>query len=419
MRSIPRSRICSPAAFGKVVIPLCCLLFQLGPMQAQVNTRAAQIEQARREKAANIKPEEVSKAEARLNYIIDSKILERLTAGIGGVRVIFGGLATGQGFALGPEYFRPDLADGNVLFRAGARASGARGLLLDLQTGMPNLAGGKMFVDFLAAHRNFPRVEYFGPGPGSKEESRTQFRYEDTTFDLNLGVRPWRPLSLGVTGGYLLANTGPGNRHGIGQAHESFGPAQAPGIDTQSDFLRSGVFAQLDYRDHPGGPRSGGFYSARFTHFDDRDLNVHNFRRLDFEAQQYLPFFQKRRVIALRARTVMTFTNGAGQSVPFYLQPYLGGSDDLRGFRPYRFYDDNHIVVNAEYRWESFTGLDVALFFDAGKVVPKRSQINFHDLEASAGFGFRFNVRNAVFLRIDVGFSHEGTMIWLKFNNIF
>ena len=105
--------------------------------------------------------------------------------------------------------------------------------------------------------------------------------------------------------------------------------------------------------------------------------------------------------------------------MPFYLQPVVGGSDDVRGFRPYRFYDNNSIVANAEYRWEAFTGLDAAVFFDAGKAVPKTSQLNFHDLEATAGFGFRLNVQNATFLRIDVGFSHERTIIWLKFGNIF
>jgi hemolysin activation/secretion protein len=108
-----------------------------------------------------------------------------------------------------------------------------------------------------------------------------------------------------------------------------------------------------------------------------------------------------------------------GQEVPFYLQPHLGGADDMRGFRNYRFYDDNHIVVNAEYRWEAFTGLDMALFFDAGKVTNKRSQINFHELETSAGFGFRFNAANATFLRLDVGFSHEGYQIWFKFGPAF
>ena len=32
---------------------------------------------------------------------------------------------------------------------------------------------------------------------------------------------------------------------------------------------------------------------------------------------------------------------------------------------------------------------------------------------------FRFNVRNNVFLRLDVGFSHEGFRVWVKFWNPF
>jgi outer membrane protein assembly factor BamA len=97
----------------------------------------------------------------------------------------------------------------------------------------------------------------------------------------------------------------------------------------------------------------------------------------------------------------------------------LGGSDDLRGYRPFRFYDNNSLVFNAEYRWEVFSGLDMALFADAGKVYPRWQQTNFENLEASFGFGFRFNVRNDVFLRIDTGFSHEGFQVWFKFNNVF
>jgi hemolysin activation/secretion protein len=61
----------------------------------------------------------------------------------------------------------------------------------------------------------------------------------------------------------------------------------------------------------------------------------------------------------------------------------------------------------------------MALFLDAGKVTSGRGRWNLRDLEASAGFGFRFNVNNGVFLRLDFGFSHEGFQAWVKFNNVF
>jgi len=389
-----------------------------GWLSAQVDSRSEQIQQARREKAAEAAPEVAPEGERRLNWIQDNHILERFATGYHGLTAVIGGLGTGQGFALGPQYLKDQLLDGNLVFRTSARAASSQAYLLDMQATLPKLANERLFLDFYARHRNYPRVDYFGPGPDSGEGSRTNFRLEDTSADVTLGVRPVRNLSLGVTGGALAVNTGRGDRRGIAVTQDVFTPFTTPGLDNQSDFLRAGVFAQFDYRDNPGGPRRGGNYVARFDNYDDRDLALHDHRRLDLEAQQYFPFFNDRRVIALRVRTVMTYTNG-NQTVPFYLQPTLGGSDDLRGFRPYRFYDNNHLVVNAEYRWEAFTGMDMALFFDAGKVTPKASQINFHDLEASAGVGFRFNVRNNVFLRLDVGASHERTMVWLVFGHVF
>jgi outer membrane protein assembly factor BamA len=101
------------------------------------------------------------------------------------------------------------------------------------------------------------------------------------------------------------------------------------------------------------------------------------------------------------------------------MQPTLGGSNDLRGFRPFRFYDDNLIVFNAEYRYEIFAGMDMAIFGDAGKVFHSKKDWNVHDLEAAYGIGMRFNARNTVFMRVDAGFSHEGFQVWVKFNNVF
>jgi hypothetical protein len=395
----------------------------VAPCWAQVNSRVEEIQQARREKAAKAEPEELSGAEKRLNTVIENHLMERLATGWHGLTLVWGGLPVGQGFAIGPQYYRPDVAGGNLKFRTSARGTTGGAGLLDLQLTAPKIAKEKIFVDFLAMHRNLPRIEYFGQGPDSSKEGRSHFRLEDTSFDFKVGYRPFkynfsRPLSIGVTGGYLKVNTGPGNRNNIPQTDEIFTPEDTPGLDDQTDFLRGGFFVQYDYRDFPGEPRNGGNYLASFTYYDDRDLMLRDHRRLDVDAQQYFSFWNDRRVIALRLATRLTFATG-DQTVPFYLQPHIGGSDTLRGFRAYRFYDNNAIIATGEYRWEAFSGLDMALFLDAGKVATKRSQVNFHELEAAAGVGFRFNVQNSVFLRLDVGFSHEGTRMWLTFHNVF
>ena len=99
--------------------------------------------------------------------------------------------------------------------------------------------------------------------------------------------------------------------------------------------------------------------------------------------------------------------------------PTLGGSDDLRGFEDFRFRDRNMVVVNAEYRWEAFSGLDVALFADAGQVAARASDFGLRDMNTAAGFGFRFNTAKKVFYRSMSGSRREGTRVYMKFGNVF
>ncbi len=399
-----------------VLLPL--VLFVAPAVHAQVTSRAAEIEAARDLKAQKLAVEQVAPAERRLLYIREAKILERFSAGVGGFRAKLGGMVTGGGFGLGPEYLREDLARGEALFRASAQRSFKGYYKADLEFGLPSFARDKLFTQFLAVHNNYPGIAYYGRGPDSQKTGRSAYRIEDTAADGLFGVRPFRYLRLGGTGGYLWVNVGPGTDKLYISSDRIYGPDQAPGIDRQTNFLRYGGFAQFDYRDNPLGARSGGNYTLRFDRYSDRKIARFDFDRLEAEVQQFIPFFNKRRVFALRGRTSLTYKD-RGQQVPFYLQPALGGSDDLRGFRTFRFHDDNAMVMNAEYRWESFSGLDMAIFADAGKVFPRKSQLNFKDLESAVGFGLRFNARNSVFLRIDVGFSHEGFQVWFKFGNIF
>jgi hypothetical protein len=298
--------------------------------QPEADTRAAQIEAERQKKAAALKPEVVTPGEHRLLMVREKRILEKITYGVGGLRARIGALVTGSGFAVGPEYFRDDLANGNVVFRATTQFSTQRFQLYDVALAFPRLMNEHAFLDLHATHRNFPQMQYYGPGPDSQRTGRSNYRLEDTNYSFNLGVRPVRPFRLGVTGGFTEVNVGPGTRRQWISTERIYSPAQAPGIDHQTDFLQGGVFAQFDYRDFPGAARKGGNYLARYTYNKDVDLRRHTFRRLELEAQQFIPFLNERRVIALRARSELTYKN-AGQVVPFYMQPVLGGSNDLRG----------------------------------------------------------------------------------------
>ncbi len=393
-------------------------LFQSSLGRAQQQSRSQEIEVARRNKSLQLAADELSKSERLLLEFKERRVLERITSGVSGFRAKLGGLVPGGGFAAGPEFFREDLANGNVIFRTSIEASAKGYERADFNVGTSRYVKHRTFFDFFTVYHNYPGLNYYGPGPQSRKSSRTDFHLEDTSIDGAIGARPTPYAKIGVSGGYLFLNVGPGTDSRFASAEKVFTPVQAPGIDRQSDFLRYGAFTHIDYRDNPGGPRRGGNYLVRYDYYSDQSHNPHNFHRLFVDLQQYFPFFNETRVIALRGATTLTYSS-PGQSVPFYLQPTLGGSEDLRGFRAFRFYDNNKLVLSGEYRWEVFAGLRMALFVDAGKVFPRTSQLNFHDLEASEGFGLRFNVRHNVFMRIDTGFSREGARIWFKFNDIY
>jgi hypothetical protein len=44
---------------------------------------------------------------------------------------------------------------------------------------------------------------------------------------------------------------------------------------------------------------------------------------------------------------------------------------------------------------------------------------NFHAIESDVGFGVRIKSLNAVVMRIDTGFSHEGFQVWFRVSNPF
>ncbi len=289
------------------------------------------------------------------------------------------------GIGLGAQY---GWTGRELSFRTSAVGSPSGAWKVDGLLAAPKLSNSRYFAEIYTVHHNYPRLSFYGTGPDTDKSGRTRYKLQDTAIDGRVGIRPVKHLSIGSSMGYVST--------------------EAAGLD-RAGYTRLAGFAQYDWRDDAG--RSGGNYFATFSDYRD-------FRRLDMEAQQYIPFLNQRRVIALRAKTSMLYRTD-GTAVPFYMQPMISGSEDLRGFRPYRFRGDNSMVMSGEYRWEVFSGLDMAVFADAGKVTNRRGDLNFRNLETDAGFGFRFNARNRTFLRLDVGFSHEGVQVWVKFNNVF
>ena len=90
--------------------------------EAVEESRAAEIIAVRQAKAGRLAPEDNGDLERQLLFLKENRILERISGGIGGLRLKLGGLATNGGFALGPEYLRYNRT-GHLQFRVAAVGS--------------------------------------------------------------------------------------------------------------------------------------------------------------------------------------------------------------------------------------------------------------------------------------------------------
>ena len=385
------------------------------PVAAQ-ETREAELEKRRREKAASEPRDPRNRVERLLFKLEDDLLLGRLFNPHHGVFVRFGGLGEGAGTAVGPAYrWRSD----SVVFTTTSALSLRRYWIVDGTLDAPRLGSDRLSGQLYAHRRDFPQEDFFGTGPYSSVEDQTDFRLKETAIrgSVTAHLKPWLSAGGGVE--YLSPRVSAGTDKRYPDTVTAIDLRFAPGLQEQPDFLRYEGRVDLDYRNPTLNARKGGRYLFTVSRYADRDLGRYTFTRTDVDLQQYIPFFHEHRYLALRGLMTTTSTS-AGQEVPFYLQPTLGGAYTLRGFRAYRFRDRHRLLLQGEYRYIVNAFVTGALFYEAGKVAAERGDLDLKDLERSYGFGLRFGSRQGVGLRTDLAFgSSEGTRFLLRFDNVF
>jgi hypothetical protein len=385
------------------------------------STRAEEIDQARRDKQARLWPERESPLVARANELVERGFREGIADGRGpsGPQAVLGGMRTGEGLSAGIGWRQTDIWQERLGLRTTARGTLSGAHMFDARLDFHTLTTQKSFFNLYAKYESSPRMDFYGLGPSSQDANRSSYLLQDFAVDFQAGVEVTPRLRIGATGGGIYVRTGRGRRSGVPSTDEEFAPEEAPGIgeDPQS-YDRWGAFVAVDHRDSRTGPRSGWLYGARVRQYFDRTDERFSFRQAELEIQQYFPYFNGTRVIALRAATVLSWT-GTDHQVPVYFMPTVGRNNTLRGFGRYRFTDNHSLALSAEHRWYVFRGLDMAIFADAGKVVARKADVDFNNLQFAWGIGFRTRIRNTVIMRTDVAVSREGFQLIWTFSDVF
>ena len=382
----------------------------------EAQTREETDRQRREQQAKEVETYQPNGVERAMDFAEDKAIfiLDRE-----GLHPKLGSLTVGSGFAYGLGFRDRDLFSNQGAFELWAAASVKRYWATEVRMTFPRLANNHLHLEAWGSRRDYPEENFFGLGPDSDRDARSDYAIRTNHFGGRAGVRPFaRHLLVGGGLEFLQPRLGAGQNDKYPDVPQLFPPSDVPGIDSQSDFMRSAFFVEVDYRE-PLYAKKGGWYRFDYSHYADRTTDQFTFNRFDADVRQFFGFLAGRRVLAARLFASTSETD-ADQTMPFFFMPTLGGNDTLRGFREYRFRGPHAILAQAEYRWEIWSGFDGAIFYDAGKVADRRGDLNFQDLESDYGIGFRFNTNSGVIFRVDTAFgSNDGKHLYIVVGGFF
>ena len=313
----------------------------------------------------------------------------------------FGTIPQGGGFSAGVGY-RQFFARQAVFDIRGAYSM-KNYYQIEAAVRRPWHANGRTNFEARVGYLDAPQVAYYGTGMDTG--SRTSFYLKFPYAAARAEFRPssWTRLHGEVGYDQYDTQSGEGRHPSI---ETVFTPADTPGLFTKISYGRVEGQAAIDTRTSPHYSRKGSFLGATIASYTDPD-STYTFQRADLEAIQHIPLLRENWVISLRGR-VQSIVND-DDTVPFFLLPSLGSGRTLRGYPTFRFHDRHSILTSAEFRWiPNRLAMDMALFYDAGKVTNRREDLDFENLESDWGIGVRFHAPAATVLRIEAARGSEG-----------
>lgn len=405
------------ASLASAISAACILTIWTVPILSaqEPQTRADVLREQREAKQREVAPYEPTGLETAM-AVAETRVVPLLQRD--GVYAKLGSLTTGSGFAYGAGFRDRALVGGKGTIDLWAAGSLKQYWALEARGTYPLLPGGRLTAEGFARRYDYPQEDYFGLGPDARRADRAHYSLGGSTAGAGLWSRLTPTVRIGGNLEYQRPRLGPGGGHTLPSIEDVFGADEPVGFGERANFLRASTFAELDYR-QPLNARRGGWYRVDLSRYSDRTGDRFSFTRLDVDLRQYVSVLAERRIFVARAWVSTTDAESDGR-VPFYLMPMLGGNSTLRGFRANRFRGTNLILLQGEYRWEIWSALEAALFYDAGKVAMRRSDLDLKSLERDYGFGFRFNTDNGVVMRVDAAFgSRDGKQLHIVFGGFF
>lgn len=326
--------------------------------------------------------------------------------------VVFGGIKSGSGAALGPAF--SNKFENDAYFQVKALYSIRKFRLVQVRYDSQPLWGGRGLLISRIRWQDAPRLDLFALGPDSPEvETEYGERRSDATTRLRVQLRP--ALRVAASLGIERYSTSNGRLDLVD--HPALPPQPVmPGLGDKPWYAHSSVSAALDTRLSPDYSRTGHLLEATMHAFDDLHDGQPSFGRFEGAAEKLIPMHRTKGVLDLSAQAWLSLSSGE-RSVPFYLMPTLGGSSYLLAYEAYRFRDRDALSLRGEYRWAVHKMVDVAGVAEVGTVAARLGDLSLTDAPTSIAAGIRVHTKTASLVNLDLAHGREGFRFVLGFSS--
>jgi len=361
------------------------------------------------------------------------------------VKGVIGGFEQGGSIGLGLQLTTADKIPG-VELRATLLTSTKLYRRFEGEAYFPKLFSENTHADIWFDYLRRTRDNFFGIGPRIPNTSMTNFDIERRSYNASLYHNF---SSRAVLGGYVsVANSSthrgerdtdiPIDQLFSGDPNTVPKTQWAPGLMINTTILSYGGFAHYDLRDNSAGLTKGAYLYGRVSLADGLEnknrFSDYGWLEVEMDGRGYIPLGSDKTSLAVRGYALLKDPRGESQ-IPFYDLSYMGGRMYVRGFRDYRFRGDNVALASAELRQTIWTqredrGLDVFAFGDAGQVwgdnrsktdpaILANQDFSSSNYRAGAGGGFQYRYSKSLAGRVEVGRSHERTLIYFSISRGF
>jgi hypothetical protein len=325
-----------------------------------------------------------------------------------GVTGLFGGLGEQTGFGGGGAY---------TLGRSGPQRLTflARGTFTHYQEFDTRWTASspKAEVTLAGSYQWRPRENFYGLGHRSLKSEHTNFALQQSWFGAHVEVAAPKHFRWGIENKWLSTKASSG-RGPLSPSTTDVFP-DLPGLGKWVRLYSGGTYVNADFSEGEYGWTGRAHLGASYQ----QGLGDSHLRYFTYEGQLEgrMPVRKQQSALVGQIALNVNHERAGSDPIPFYMRPHIGGSSTMRGYAVDRFYGKNLMLMSLDYRYRLHPNFEASIFHDAGQIFDRAGELAWFNWHRNYGLSLRFHSNYRTILRLEYGWSNEGSMFHLTFGD--